>query len=194
MKTGRKLNCHVFTVCLLIAMQAKALILSGTGSPTYTNGWPEGAAAVSNLKSCVGWWEGPPFGGGEWHMQFRGDTEAFMQVLTNFAAIRAPTLDLVIHDGPKHDQFLELDKQSQPDTDSRVDWEFVVWNPENWNNLYNNTNATFLKDNPNFGKPVPAPRMELYIGSGQVDLEKVKVPATVRVRDERAHPSKEISQ
>lgn len=194
MRTGIKTICLALAVGLLMVARANALIVSGTGSPPYTNGWPEGAAAVSSLKSCVGWWEGPPFGGGESHVLFRGDTEALIQALTNFAAIRASALDLVIHDGPKHDRFLELDKQSQPDTDSRVDWEFVVWNSENWNNLYNNTNATFMKNDPNFGKPVAAPRLDVYIGGGDVDLEIIRIPRNLHVRDERAQPSKKADE
>jgi hypothetical protein len=187
MKIRIKANIVVFVVGLLLAARANALIVSGMGSPTETNGWPEGATAVSNLKSCVGWWEGPPFGGGEWHIQFRGDEEALNQALTNFAAIKSPALDLVIHDGPRHDQFLELDKQSQIVTNSRVDWEFVVWVPENWNHLYNSTNAALaklFKDDPNLGKPVPAPLLNIYI-SGDVDLEKIRIPVNLHVRDER---------
>jgi hypothetical protein len=186
MRTGIKTSVAL-AVGLLMVVRADALIVSGTGSPTYTNGWPEGAAAVASLKSCVGWWEGPPFGGGEWHMQFRGDTGAFVMALTNFAAIRAPGLDLVVHAGPKHDQFLELNKQSQLVTDSRVDWEFVVWNPESWNQLHHNTNAAFvkfMKNDPNFGKPLPAPRLDVYIGGGGVDWAKVKIPKNLHVRNE----------
>jgi hypothetical protein len=184
-----KTNVTALVIGLLIVVRANATIISGTGGPTYTNGWPEGAAAVSNLKSCVGWWEGPPFGGGEWHIQFRGDTEALNEALTNFAAIKSPVLDLVIHDGPKHDQFLELDKQSLPVTDSRVDWSFFFWIPKSWNNIYNSTNAAWIKvlkeNDPDFGKPMPAPRLDIYIGDGGVDLEKIKIPGNLHVRDER---------
>ncbi len=170
-----------------MVVRANASIGSATGNPTHTNGWPEGATAVSNLKSCVGWWEGPPFGGGELHILFRGDMAAFTQALTNFAAIRAPALDLVIHDGVKHDQFLK----------TNADWEFVVWNPENWNNFYHSTNAALvkvMKNDPNFGKPPPAPRLDVYISGGGVDLEKIPIPDKLHVRDERAQPSKKISQ
>jgi hypothetical protein len=190
MKTRIKTNSLALAVGLLMVVRANALIASATGNPTYTNGWPEGATAVSNLKSCVGWWEGPPVGGGESHILFRGDTAAFTQALTNFAAIRAPVLDLVIHDGPKHDQFLDR-------KDMRVDWDFVVWNPEQWNNLYNSTNEAnqrFFSKDPNFHKPVPAPRLDVYISSGGVDLEKIKIPDNLHVRDERVQPSKKISQ
>lgn len=189
-KTRLKTNSLALAIGLLMVVRANALILSGTGSPTYTNGWPEGAAAVSNLKSCVGWWEGPPFGGGEWHIQFRGDAEALNQAMTNFAAIKSPVLDLVIHDGLGQDQFLNGDK--------RIDWSFTVWNPESWNNIYGTTNAAFIKilkeSDPNFGKPMPAPRLDVYIGGGGVDLEKIKIPNNLHIRDERAHPSKKISQ
>ena len=228
MKPGIKTIGLTLAVGLLMVVRANAQILAGTygtyatgwpesrtGSPTDTNGWPEGAAAVSSLKSCVGWWQGTPFNGGEWdmpshgdnekfiqaltngqwHLQFRGDTEKFMQAVTNFAAIRAPTLDLVIHDGPMHDQFLELNKRKQPDTDSRVDWEFVVWNPESWNQLYNPTNAAMqhlnaeahrlFPEDPSFYKPVPAPRLDVYIGGGGVDWAKVTIPAGLHVRDQR---------
>ena len=43
-----------------------ALIMTGKGEPVTDAGWPAGALAVANLKSRLGWWEGPPFGGGEW--------------------------------------------------------------------------------------------------------------------------------
>jgi len=187
MGTEFKTHGLVLAAALLMVVRANALIVSGTGSPTYTNGWPEGAATVSNLKSCVGYWEGPPFGGGETHVQFRGDTEQFMQALTNFAAIRAPALDLVIHDGPMHGQFLELDKKSRPDTDSRVDWELVVWVSDSWNQRYNSTNETsqrFYANDPNLHKPVPAPRLDLYIGGGGVELNKVNIPGNLHVRNE----------
>ena len=197
MKTRINTNGLALAVSLLMVMRANASIISGTGNPIYTNGWPEGAASVSNLKSCVGWWEGPPLGGGEWHIQFRGDAEALNQALTNFAAIKSPILDLVVHDGPKHDKFLELDKQSQPGTDSRVDWELVIWVPESWNQRYNSTNEAsqrFYANDPNLHKPVPAPELNIYIGGGDVDLEKIRIPSNLHVRDERAEQSKKISQ
>ncbi len=183
MSAALKQNCLALAVGLQVLAQANALIISGTG-PAIGIGWPSGAGAVAYLTSSIGWWEGPPFGGGEWHILFRGDTEAFMQALTNFAAIHTPALDLVIHDGPKQDQFLKRDDKS--DNDTRVDWEFVVWNPESWNHLYNNTNVNFTAESPNFRKPVAAPRLDVYIGGGRVDWTKIKIPAGLRVRDERA--------
>lgn len=160
--------------------------MSGDGdNPVEDEGWPEGALAVANLKSRVGWWEGPPFGGGEWQFLYRGDTETFGQALAAFADIRAPALELVIHDGPEHNRFLEHDETAK--TDTRVDWAFTVWVPEKWHRLYNNPTLIFDADDPRFRQPVAPPQLDVYLGGGgKVDWAKVKMPAGIRVRDERA--------
>ena len=49
----------------LLSSTAFALITGGLGNdPVRDAGWPLGAVDVANLKTRVGWWEGPPFGGG----------------------------------------------------------------------------------------------------------------------------------
>ena len=170
---------------VIFVSPASALILVGRGNaPVRDAGWPEGTLAVANLESRVGWWEGPPFGGGLWSFNYRGDTAAFIQALTNFAAIRAPALDLVIRDGPQENTFLKDEKD--PKTDTRVDWTFTVWVPASWHRLYNNPKIVFDAINPNSRKPVDPPRLDAYIGGGQVDWAKVTVPPNIRLRDERA--------
>ncbi len=165
---------------LLAPLSASALITTGSGNrPVHDYGWPEGALAVANLESRVGWWEGPPFGGGEWHFLYQGDTKAFEEALAAFAAIRAPALDLVIRDGPQEDGILK----------KPADWTFTVWVPANWHRLFNNPKSVFEADQPNFRQPVAAPRLDVYVGSGGVDWVKVKVPAGLTVRDERAAAS-----
>jgi hypothetical protein len=162
---------------VLAPLPASALILSGTGNrPVRDAGWPEGALAVANLESRTGWWEGPPFGGGEWHFLYRGDAEAFEKALETFAAIRAAALDLVIHDGPQEDSILK----------QKVEWAFTVWVPKNWHRLYNNPKSVFDANNPHFRQPGDPPRLDVYIGGGQVEWAKVKVPANLHVRDQRA--------
>ena len=142
---------------LLASLSASALIMTGSGNqPVHDYGWPEGALAVANLESRVGWWEGPPFGGGEWHFLYQGNTEAFQEALAAFAAIRAPALDLVLHDGPQEDGILK----------KKVDWTFTVWVPANWHRLFNNPKSVFEADQPNFRQPVAPPRLEVYVGSG----------------------------
>jgi len=160
----------------LAPLSASALIMTGSGNQAvHDAGWPEGALAVANLESRIGWWEGPPFGGGEWHFLYQGNTEAFQEALAAFAAIRAPTLDLVVHDGPQEDGILKKE----------ADWTFTVWVPANWHRLFNNPKSVFEADHPNFRQPVAPPRLEVYVGKG-VDWAKVKVPPGLSVRDERA--------
>ena len=67
---------------LLLATAAQAMIMVGRGNdPVPDNRWPAGAVDVANLKTRLGWWEGPPFGGGQHNFQYRGGTAAFQQAL-----------------------------------------------------------------------------------------------------------------
>lgn len=169
----------------LLVSPARALIMTGTGNePVNDAGWPAGALAVANLKSRVGWWEGPPFGGGNWNFQYRGDTAAFVETLTAFGAIRAPALELVIHDEPGESHFLK--DEAKPDADTHFDWSFSVWVPSAWHQLFNNPKSVFGSNQPQFRQPVDPPRLDLYLRKGGVDFSKMKVPANVRVKDERA--------
>jgi len=165
---------------LLVSLPASALIMTGSGNqPVHDAGWPEGALAVANLESRVGWWEGPPFGGGDWHFLYRGDTSAFQEALAAFAAIRAPALELVVHDGPHEDGVLK----------KPADWTLNVWVPANWHRLFNNPRSLDAADQPQFRRPVDPPRLDVYVGGGGVNWTKVKVPAGLNVRDERAAAS-----
>lgn len=167
-------------VALFAPLVASALIMTGQGNSSVQDfGWPDGSLAVANLKSRVGWWEGPPFGGGQWNFLYRGDTEAFIEALDKFAAIRTTALDLVIHDGPETNIFLG------DEADGRVDWSFTVWVPSSWNQLYDNPKSVFSAGQREFRQPVDPPRLDVYIGDGQVNWSRIKIPANVRVRDER---------
>ena len=175
----------LIVLVISLASSASAIIIGGrSNSPVRDAGWPEGALAVANLESRVGYWEGPPFGGGLWQFLYRGDTAAFARALTNFAAIRAPTLDLVIHDGPQENTFLKDEKD--PKADTHVDWTFTVWVPANWHRLYNNPKMIFGANQREFRQPVDPPRLDVYVREGGVDWAKVEVPANLRVRDERS--------
>jgi hypothetical protein len=175
----------LISVLGLLAGTASALILTGRGhDPVQDAGWPQGALALANLKSRVGWWEGPPFGGGQWQFLYRGDTAVFAEALKSFASVRAPALDLVIHDGPEENTFLKDEKK--PPSDARVDWTFTVWNPARWHHLFNNPKSVFSADHPSFRQPVDPPRLDVYVGGGGVDWTKVALPTGLRVRDERA--------
>jgi 5-hydroxyisourate hydrolase-like protein (transthyretin family) len=171
----------ILALVWLACVPASGLIMTGRGNQAVADaGWPEGALAMANFESRIGWWEGPPFGGGEWHFLYQGNTEGFKDALATFSAIRAPALDLVIHDGPYGDSILK----------EKVDWAFTVWVPASWHHLYNNPKSTFSADDPRFRRPVDPPRLDVYVGGDAgVDWVKVKVPAGVTVRDERAAPA-----
>gem|GEM_PF-589517 len=181
----RRARVWLFLGAVLLPWAVAALIEFGRGNdPVHDGGWPAGALAVANQPSRIAWWEGPPFGGGQRQFQYRGDTDAFSRALLAFAAIQAPDLDLVLHDGPQEDSLLrDADK---PGAEARIDWTFTVWNPESWHRLYNDPRSVFMASQPGFRQPVDPPRLDVYLGGGGVDWAKVAVPANVRVRDERA--------
>ena len=111
---------------LLMSAPSEALILTGKGnSPVRDRNWRAGAVDVANLKCRVGWWEGPPFGGGMWNFLYRGDTDTFNKALEAFATVRAPSLELIVCDGPAESVFLKDDKD--PKSNARYDWDFVIW-------------------------------------------------------------------
>lgn len=182
---------QIATLCIVIAIgavSAPALILVGRGNaPIKENNWPAGSLELANLKTRVGWWEGPPFGGGQHNFLYRGDSAAFQQALDTFARIKAPRLDLYVHDaGPAHTSFLKDEKD--PRSDDRYDWSFTVWNPESWHHLYNTPGSYFSAQDPNggFGNEVEPPRIDLFPAQGRIDFSHIKVPAAIHVTDERA--------
>src|SRR3954465_3440382 len=75
---------------VLAAGAAQGMIVVGGKDPVSDANWPEGALGVANHPSRQSWYEGPPFGGGQWVFMYKGDTKAFQEVLGKFAAIRAP--------------------------------------------------------------------------------------------------------
>ena len=104
-----RLLVPVSLLCLLLhAAPADALIMVGKGNaPVRDAGWPVGALAVANQQTRVGWYEGPPFGGGQWVFQYRGNTAALGSAVKAFAAIRSPSVVIVLHDGgPQTSHFL----------------------------------------------------------------------------------------
>lgn len=150
---------------------AHALITGDFGNkPVVDHGWPEGSLAIANRNDRLGWWEGPPFGGGEFTFLYRGDAKAFNDALAMLDKINWPAVELHIHSGP-HDDFwlVEPDtenpsgekpsdkKADEPKKkrDPRIDWSFTIWTPRNFHHLYNNPTTLFGSDRPEFRKEVP---------------------------------------
>lgn len=184
--------CRPLLAALLVALlsgRTFALITGGFGNnPVPDAGWPLGAMDVANLKTRVGWWEGPPLGGGQFQFLYRGNTDDFGAALQAFAKIRAPALELVVLDGPEESFWLKIDRgeKDKAKPDPRIDWTFDVWAPANWHRLYNNPRSMFASDQPNYRKPCDPPRIHLYVGGGRVEWDKVKVPPGIKVIDRRA--------
>jgi hypothetical protein len=187
----RKSFCSVaFGAVLFIAaaFQAtgvQALITGGYGNaPVSDRDWPSGSLAIANHKNRLGWWEGPPFGGGQYTFSFRGDAAAFNEALQALAAINWPTVELHIHRGP-HEDFWLVDrgekKEGEKRRDARIDWSFTVWTPRNFHNLYNDPRSQFTSDRPEYRGEVPPPRIDVYLGGGLIEWSKVNVPKRVRV-------------
>ena len=175
---------------LLLAAPALAMIQVGLGNkPVSDHNWPAGALELANLKSRVGWWEGPPFGGGQHQFLYRGGSAEFQAALDHFARIRAPELRLILHEGPHENAFLK--QSDNPKSDTRVDWSFTVWDPRSWNHLFNSPTSTVFADAPDdrFRRPVYPPILDVYLappaGEG-INFEAIKVPSNVKVTDTRA--------
>src|SRR5215468_1049816 len=74
------------TILAVPFRSASALITGGEGNkPIADPGWPKGAAVIFNHPARVAWWEGPPFGGGQWHAECRGDVKSLNAILTGLA-------------------------------------------------------------------------------------------------------------
>jgi hypothetical protein len=171
---------------LLASAPAQALIICGLGNtPVQDMNWRAGSVDVANLPSRVGWWEGPPFGGGAWTFLYRGDTDDFNQALEAFAKVRAPSLELIVSDGPAESPFLKEDRD--PKTDVRYDWDFAIWDVQSYYRLYGNPASSFLSEDPNFHHPLPPPRLTVYVGGGGgVVWDTVRLPKGIVVIDKRA--------
>src|SRR4051812_18937445 len=82
------------------AQTTLALIVGNEGNkPIDDPGWPAGAGIVFNQPGRIAYWEGPPFGGGQWHSECRGNANLFNAALAKFANVDAKTKRLVVHDG-----------------------------------------------------------------------------------------------
>jgi hypothetical protein len=176
------------TLALLIALltvytppEAFALITGGEGNqPIPDPGWPTGAAALFNHPGRVAWWEGPPFGGGQWHAECRGDARALSAVLADFSRMDVQRKRVVVHDGTGHSFWLAPNREKEKLEAARIDWVFMVWQPANWEHL-RKLPADFNPTDPADASP-PA---QLDVFTARINWADVAVPAGVEVVDQR---------
>ena len=132
---GTRLATAILTAAIAaIPFQAAmALILGGEGNkPIADPGWPKGAAVLFNHPARVAWWEGPPFGGGQWHAECRGDARAFGAVLADFARLDVRTKRVIVHDGVGQSFWLNMNREPAKEAAARIDWIFMVWRADAW--------------------------------------------------------------
>jgi hypothetical protein len=178
-----------FLLCFASTSSVASIEVSRDNSPIMNMGWPLGAERVANLSSRFIYWAGASSGNGQYQFLYRcSNTAQFNQSLKVFSEIRSPKLELVVHDGPEHSSYLKTSSGDETQDAARVDWTFTVWIPKSWHGLYNNPKSVFLSDSSNFRKPVPSPRIDVYIGGGAIGWDKVDLPdvANIQLIDKRA--------
>jgi hypothetical protein len=173
-----------FLIAIVTALtppEAFALITGGEGNMPITDpGWPAGAAAIFNHPGRVAWWEGPPFGGGQWHSECRGDTKALSAVLTDFARMDVKLKRIVVRDGTGHSFWLAPNREPEKLAGAKIDWVFMVWQPDRWEHLRK------LPADLNPTEPADtSPPAQIDVFTGGINWADVTVPAGVELVDQR---------
>ena len=177
---------RIAVACLLLSLPVTCLGLVLVGDndrPVTDGGWPLGCVEVGNLPTRVLWWAGNMH-----QFLYRCEsTDEFNEALVALAAIRAPKVELVIHDGPEYSFWLRDDENAeQSEEDTRVDFTFTVWNPAIWHSLHNDPRSFFGADRDEFRQPVPPPTLNVYLAGGPILWDDVTVPEGLVVTDKRA--------
>jgi len=187
--------CAVAFLVLLVHAPAYPRVVTTEGTtqpvldgewPAASKGWPKGTVDLANLPSRTRLFG--VHGQADFCFEYQGDTATFNEALKTFAEIRAPKLELVVHDGMapvKSDEF----------GGGSVDWTFTVWNARIHHVRHSTPDPTggtmiplFLPigegvHGPQFLRPVrsttvPPPRIDVYLfAGGGIVWDDVIMPA-----------------
>ena len=174
------LRIFLIAFSLLAAMvtPASALITGGKDEPMKVQGLPEGSLPLANLKTRIAWWEGPPFGGGQYHFEYSGTTSDLQAAIDLFAQVNSPRKQLIVRSGVQNSFWLNITDKTKQQT---IDWQFVVWRPSNWQQL-RGAKAGLLPS----GEEGDAPTTELVVHvSDRIEWKSLVIPPTLTVVDER---------
>lgn len=167
-------------VVLVLAWTSAALALrtgASGNAPVEDRNWPAGAVEVANLKTRVGWWEGPGFLVEQWQFLYRGSTQNFQVAVDAFAQIDAPKLVLVVYQGPGD----EVVPGQEGERGRGVDWVFLVSGA---------ANVQVMGELPGGKEVVGPPTLQVYVagagGGTGIDFAQIHVPEKVTVQDRRA--------
>ncbi len=178
------------SLCLTVVLlgapghEALALIMGGVGNkPIRDPGWPKGAAALFNHEGRVAYWEGPPFGGGEWHSECRGDAKALNTVLAGFSQLDVKSKRVVVHDGVGHSFWLNPNREAAKRASATIDWSLMVWVPANWGAL-RRLPADLNRVDPREAAKGPPAQIDVYVGGG-IRWADVSMPDGLDLIDQR---------
>jgi hypothetical protein len=161
--------------------EASALITGDAGNKPLTDpGWPAGAAPIFNHTGRIAWWEGPPFGGGQWHAECRGDAKVLNAVLADFARLDVKVKKIVVHDGAGHSFWLAPNREPEKLTAAKIDWSFTIWQPSSWDRL-RKLPADLNPTEP--GDASPPAQIDVYTAG--LNWADVTVPKGIEVVDQR---------
>jgi hypothetical protein len=163
---------------------AFALITGGEGNqPISDPGWPAGAAVIVNNPTRIAYWVGPPFGGGQWHAEYRGDAAVFNEILASFAKLDVKTKRLVVHDGVGHSFWLHPNREPDKKAAAEMDWMFVVWEIASWERMQKMP-AELKPGDVGDAESGPPSQIDVYIGDN-IRWPDVNVPDGIEVDDRR---------
>lgn len=173
-----------FTSVLLPCRTALAAITGGEGNePLTVRGWPEGTTEIFNRRSRIAWWQGPPYGGGQWQAEYRSDTDTLNAALRDFAELDVKNKRIVIHDGTGSSFWLNPNDDPSKESAAAIDWSFMVWEPDKWNQL-RNLPVDLAPVDARDEQAGPPAQIEVYAGGG-IDWSEVNVPEGIEVIDKR---------
>jgi len=172
--------------CMLCVLSTSsvshALIMGGTGNaPLHDPGWPAGAEQVFNTQARIAWWEGPPFGGGQWHSECQGNAQELSKFLADFAKIEGVPKRVIVQDGVGHSFWLDPNRDKAKSRETEVDWTLVIWQKDKWQ---------FQKQLPcgvsalaGNAESEPAAEVHVFTG-GAIKWADVRVPQGIEVIDQ----------
>ena len=169
----------LFLLCVFLTSPLHALLIGGGAEPMQDRGWPAGSTELANLKTRIAWWEGPPFGGGQYHFEYSGKTADLQKAIDLFAKVDAKRKQIVVRAGKQASFWLNIGKKEGEK--SSMDWQFVVWVPGNWEQLKGARHGLLP---PGEEGDSPKTLLNVYL-TKRIKWDKLNIPKSLRVVDLR---------
>ena len=168
----------IVSSALILATPASALITGGKDEEIKARGLPAGALPLANLDTRIAWWEGPPFGGGQYHFEYVGETADLQQAIDLFAKVDSDRKQILVRGGQAESFWL---KTSDRTKSHPIDWQFTVWIPNNWQHLRDARHG-LLPPGDEGDSPLSTLIVHVTV---RIDWDAIKVPDELSVVDER---------